>query len=104
MTTAIEDIPMTLAFIYDDMKDLKRQITRGKECYARLKGLVRGLKKLIPIIVNSPVILVEMDEQIENMKTLIRAKRDQINGDVTIWYNLNEWKTELMHQIDSSSS
>ena len=79
MTTAIEDIPMT---------------------FARLKGLVRGLKKLIP---NSPVILVEMEEQIENMKTLIRAKRDQINGDVTIWYNLNEWKTELMHQIDSSS-
>lgn len=100
MTTAIEDIPMTLAFIYDYMKDLKRQITRGKECYARLKGLVRGLKKLIP---NSPVILVEMEEQIENMKTLIRAKRDQINGDVVLWYNLNEWKTELMHQIDSSS-
>jgi len=96
MTTAIEDIPMTLAFIYDDMKDLKGQITRGKECYARLKGLVRGLKKLIPIIVNSPVILVEMDEQIENMKTLIRAKRDQINRDVTLWHNMNKWKRELI--------
>jgi hypothetical protein len=99
----IEDIPITLAVIYDKMKALKRKIRQGKECYARLKGLVKGLKKLTPITVNSPVIFVEMEEQIENMKNLIRTKRDQINSDVMLWRRLNDWKTDSLRQVDSTS-
>lgn len=104
MTTAIEDIPMTLAFLYEDMKGLRRQIKEGNECYARLMGLLRGYKaEITTMAVNSPVILVEIEEQLENMKTLIRTKREQINSDLALWHNMNKWKTELMHQVDSTS-
>jgi hypothetical protein len=93
---------MTLAFIYDEMNALKTKITRGKECYTRLKNLLKGFKKLIPITVNSPVIFVEMEEQIENMKNLIRTKRYQINSNVMLWRRLNDWKTECLRQVDNS--
>ena len=97
MTTAIEDIPMTLAFLYEDMKGLRRQIKEGNECYARLMGLLRGYNaELTTMVVNSPVILVEIEEHLENMKKLIRAKREQINSDIALWHNMNKWKRELI--------
>jgi hypothetical protein len=102
MTTAVEDIPMTIAFINDEMKALKTKITRGKEIYTRMKSVLKGFKKLIPITVNSPVTFVKMEEQVEFIKDLIRDKRDQINSNVMLWMRLNDWKTECLRQVDSS--
>lgn len=104
MTTPIEDIPLTLVMLHDEMKGLKRKITEGRARYTILKGLLTGYNtELRTTRLDSPVILVEIEEQIENMKTLIREERDQINADIALWHNLNDWKKELNHQVHSSS-
>jgi hypothetical protein len=87
----IEQTQNILAKLRHDKRELKQKITRGKERYQRLKGLLRGYKaELIMEELDSPYALIEIEEQIEHMKSLIRTERDMINSDIIIWKTLND--------------
>ena len=90
------DIESVLAKLVVDKRDLKTKITRDKECYVRLKDLLRKYKtELTMEWLDSPVVIVELEEQIENMKELIRIQRDLINADVMRWMTLKEEENRL---------
>lgn len=90
------DIESVLAKLVVDKRELKTKITRDKECYVRLKCLLRRYKaELTMEWLDSPVVIVELEEQIENMKELIRIQRELINADVMRWMTLKEEENRL---------
>ena len=90
------DIEYVLDKLVVDKRELKTKITGGKERYARLKGLLRRYKaELTMEWLDSPVVVVELEEQIENMKELIRIQRELINADVMRWMTLKEEENRL---------
>ena len=91
------DIEFVLAKLKGDKRELKNKITEGKERYARLKGLLRGYKaEIIMDWLDSPSALIEIEDQIENMKFLIRREKEVINADVMRWKRLKEEENVLM--------
>jgi hypothetical protein len=91
------DIEFVLAKLKCDKRELKNKITEGKERYARLKGLLRGYKaEIIMDWLDSPSEFIEIEDQIENMKFLIRREKEVINADVMRWKRLKEEENVLM--------
>ena len=90
------DIESVLTKLVVDKRELKTKITGDKERYARLKGLLRRYKvELTMEWLDSPVVMVELEEQIENMKELIRIQRELINEGVAHWMTLKEQENRL---------
>ena len=90
------DIESLLTKLVVDKRELKTKITGDKERYARLKGLLRRYKaELTMEWLDSTVVMVELEEQIENMKELIRIQRELINEGVAHWMTLKEQENRL---------
>ena len=88
----MNDSQITLATVQMHKRELKNKITEGKERYTRLKDLLREYKaELTMEWLDSPVALVEIEDEIEYMKVLIRRERELINADVMRW---KSWKEE----------